>query len=74
MKSLPRPHSYEDRCIDCQSTLEPLILDALDQAADAGWNKKETVGAIASVITNFLLADIANLKAGTSTSEARILN
>jgi hypothetical protein len=45
MKSLQCLHTYEDRCIDCQSTLEPLILDALDQAADAGWSRKETVGA-----------------------------
>jgi hypothetical protein len=74
MKSLQSLHAYEDRCIDCQSTLEPLILDALDQAAGAGWNRKETVGAIASVIANFLLADIAKLTAEASISAARRLN
>ena len=54
--------------------LEPIVLDLLNQAAAAGWNRKETVGAIASVIANVLLADIANLKAEVAISAARNLN
>lgn len=71
MKTPTHLPADEDRCIDCQFALEPLILDLLKQAAAAGWNRTETVGAIASVIADVLLADIANLKAEAAVARAR---
>jgi hypothetical protein len=74
MKTPRHLHAYDDRHLDCAFALEPMLLDLLNQAAAAGWDRKETVGAIASVIANVLLADIANLKAEVAISAARNLN
>jgi hypothetical protein len=73
MKTPTHLHAYEDRCVECQFALEPLILDLLRRAAADGWNRTETVGAIASVIADVLLADAANMKAAAQVAPARTM-
>jgi hypothetical protein len=60
MKSPRHREAHNDRYLDCQVALEPLIADALDRAVAAGWSRKETVTALAAVTAQVLLADITN--------------
>jgi hypothetical protein len=73
MKPPRQLHAYEERHLDCQFALEPLILDMLERAATAGWGKKETINAVASVIIN-VLCDKENLNADAPLAAARKLH
>jgi len=48
-----------DRIEQCEADLEPLLLQLMDKAIAAGWNRAEAAIAVTSLADNYLLCQIS---------------
>lgn len=61
---------YDDRAEDCQLSIEPSLQQIIDNAEKLGWDRTETIVAIANLAVNLLAADAETRKADLHVAEA----
>lgn len=52
----PKAIDYPDKPLDCEMALEPVIINAADQALQMGWGHQEIATAIMEVANNWYFA------------------